>query len=261
MRVARRVVSLVPSETESVVALAGVERLVGRTEWCEEPAGTIERVPTVGGTKSFDVRAVIALEPDLVLANREENGRRDVEALIEAGLDVHLSFPCTAHESDAYLETLARRLGVAAPQPSAIEAPGGSPLRCFVPIWKAPWMTFDERTYGSDVLRLAGFENVFAGRARRFPLAADVGDAPSIDAGERDTRYPRTSEAEIRARAPQVVLLPDEPYRFTTEDAAAVEAWGLEAKVRQVSGKDLFWYGVRAHSAIARLRAIAESLR
>src|SRR5689334_20990593 len=102
-----RIVSLVPSETESVVALAGVERLVGRSEWCEEPRGMIERVPTVGGTKNVDVDAVIALAPDLVLANREENRKADVERLIDAGLRVHVSFPCTVIEAQEYSRTLA----------------------------------------------------------------------------------------------------------------------------------------------------------
>src|SRR5688572_14735614 len=108
-RPAQRVVSLVPSETESVAVLApaGIGALAGRTEFCIEPRGEIEHVPTCGGTKSIDVAKVIALAPDLVLANQEESSKKEVEALIGAGLPVYVSFPCTMRESAEYVRTLA----------------------------------------------------------------------------------------------------------------------------------------------------------
>lgn len=261
---AARVVSLVPSETESVAALAGIERLAGRTDYCEEPRGAIERVPCVGGTKKIDVGAVIALAPDLVLANQEENGRRDVERLIAAGLAVHVSFPRTIDGAIAYLRALVTMLelgGEATARVDAIEAravalrAGAPSVRVFAPIWRDPWMTFDARTYASDLLAAAGAENVFADRARRFPLAADLAGAPAIEPADRDTRYPRTSEEEIRARAPELVLLPDEPYAFGAEDAAHIEGWGVARRVELVSGKDLFWYGVRTADALERIAA------
>lgn len=263
----RRIVSLVPSETESVASLAGLERLVGRTEFCVEPAG-IDRVPIVGGTKKHDVERVIALAPDLVLANQEENGRRDVERLIEAGLTVHVSFPQTVRASVAYLEALARMLdvddrGAIRATERAIdrrERADRSRVRVFVPIWRDPWMTFDGRTYGSDLCALLGADNVFADRPRRFPLAAELGEANAIDAGARDTRYPRTSVEEIVERAPALVLLPDEPYAFDDADAQEVREWGV-SDVERVSGKDLFWYGVRTAGAIARLQAILDRPR
>lgn len=262
-----RVVSLVPSETESVAALAGVERLAGRTSYCEEPVGAVERVPVVGGTKKFDVEAVLALAPDLVLANQEENGRRDVERLIEAGLNVHVSFPQTVAGSLDYLRALVALLDLGREGSDRVRAleeavretmsrAVGASARVFVPIWKDPWMTFDSRTYASDLLRAAGGENVFADRPRRFPLAADVGDADPVDAGERDTRYPRTSIDEIARRRPELVLLPDEPYAFDSEHVAEVERWGIAKRVVRVSGKDLFWYGVRTAGALDRIAAV-----
>lgn len=261
---ATRVVSLVPSETESVAALAGIDRLVGRTEYCEEPRGAIERVPRVGGTKTIDVGAVLALAPDLVLANQEENGRRDAERLIEAGLAVHVSFPRTVDDAIAYLRALVAMLGLGeeAARVDAIEAraaalrAGAPSVRVFAPIWRDPWMTFDARTYASDLLAAAGAENVFADRARRFPLAADLAGAPARDGGDRDTRYPRVGEDEIRARAPELVLLPDEPYAFGPEDASEVARWGVARRVELVSGKDLFWYGVRTADALERIAAL-----
>jgi ABC-type Fe3+-citrate transport system substrate-binding protein len=271
-RAPTRVVSLVPSETETVAAIAGLSRLVGRTDFCEEPSGKIECVPSVGGTKKLDVGRVASLGPDLILANKEENGQRDIEALIALGLPVFVSFPCTLRESLVHLETTAHVLHV--PPESVAElvslkselarldaAPHGSRLRVFVPIWKSPWMSFDGRTYGSDILNAAGFENVFADRARHYPLAADLGRAEPTSSEGRDTRYPRFLLEEVRDRKPELVLLPDEPYRFGEEDAREIDALGMTVPIEFVSGKDLFWYGVRSIGALERLTALLEKHR
>lgn len=258
-----RIVSLVPSETESVVALAGIERLVGRTEWCEEPDGRVESVPTVGGTKTIDVEAVLALEPDLVLANQEENGRRDVERLMQAGVVVHVSLPQTVRDAVSYLRALAEMLDVDDTRARALAQTVDEvsrrnlpSTRVFVPIWRDPWMTFDGRTYGSDLLTRLRARNVYADRPRRYPLAADLGRGEPRDAGERDTRYPRTTAEEIARRDPELVLLPDEPYRFDRGHVDEVRAICPKAAVELVSGKDLFWYGVRTGPALERLAAI-----
>ncbi|WP_075098050.1 helical backbone metal receptor [Sandaracinus amylolyticus] len=259
----RRVVSLVPSETESVVAMVGLERLVARTEYCEEPRGCIESIATIGGTKNVDVDAVCALAPDLVLANQEENSQRDVEALIARGVNVFVSFPCTVAAALAHLETTARLLYVEPSRVPEIDAlrvalsraeanVRARPVRVFAPIWKDPWMTFDGRTYASDLVRLAGGVNVFADRARRYPLAADLGRAEAKPT-TRDTRYPRFELAEVETRAPERVLLPDEPYRFGETEKRELEAPGR--RVELICGKDLFWYGVRAAGALERLAA------
>jgi hypothetical protein len=264
-----RVVSLVPSETASVADLVDVDRLVGRTDYCVEPDGALDSIPSVGGTKGFDVDAVKALQPDLVLANKEENSRPQVEALIAAGLSVHVSFPCTVDESLAYLETLCALLGVdpkvsepvAACRRAARNARRAEPvgaLSVFVPIWKDPWMTFDGRAYASDVLRVCGAYNVFSGRPRLYPLAADLGKTrPRKDARveERDTRYPRIRLEEVVERGARAVLLPDEPYAFSDADAAAfTEIDAPHPLVAElVDGKDLFWYGTRVARAIERL--------
>ncbi|MFK7985322.1 MAG: helical backbone metal receptor [Sandaracinaceae bacterium] len=260
--VPQRVVSLLPSETENVVQLAGPERLVGRTDYCPEPDG--RSVPSVGGTKKFHVDAVVELAPDLVLANQEENGRRDVERLIEAGITVYVGFPQTVDGALDHLDALARLLGAGESLAQEVRLavrssqPVTTPRRVFVPIWREPFMTFDHRTYASDVLRQAGGDNVFADRPRRFPLAADVGTAPSVSRPDADTRYPRTSLAEVIARAPDVVLLPDEPYAFQPEHADALRAGGVQAECCFVSGKDLFWPGVRTGEAIQRLRRLLQ---
>lgn len=264
----QRVVSLVPSETHSVVVLAGAERVVGRTRYCVEPAGLDATI--VGGTKDVDVEAVVALAPDLVLANQEENARPAVEALIARGLPVHVSFPCSVADSVAYLRSLAALLHVPDTHAARLEslhdelaAPTTSPIaarRVFVPIWNDPWMTFDARAFASDVLELAGGTNVFGDRPRRYPLAADLGrraPLPPERVEGRDTRYPRVTLEEIRERAPDLVLLPDEPHEFTPPDAETLVGLGIPAHaIHFVSGKDLFWYGAWLLDGLPRLRAL-----
>lgn len=124
-------------------------------------------------------------------------------------------------------------------------------------------MSLDERTFASDLIEAAGAVNVFSGRARRYPLAADLGQR-AAQPSERDTRYPRFALDELCERAPDVVLLPDEPYAFGAADVAELERAlrpSLPAvQVVPVSGKDLFWYGARAASAAKRVRARLASL-
>ena len=216
--VPRRIVSLVPSETESLVELVGESPLVGRTDYCVEPA-SVANVPSVGGTKSIDVDAVIRLAPDLVLANKEENARVPVQRLIDAGVCVFVSFPRSVAESAAWFDTLASILQVG-DQPAVVRAREATvrsgvssetqpaPVRVFVPIWRDPWMTLNADTYGHDLLRLAGAENVFHDRRRRVPLAADLGRRPEApSASHRDTRYPRVTLDEVRAHRPALLLL------------------------------------------------------
>lgn len=276
-RPARRVVSLVPSETASVAALAGMSPLVGRTDFCVEPAGLVDDIPSVGGTKGFDVDAVKSVRPDLVLANKEENSRTLVHALIDAGLSVHVSFPRTVDQSLGYVETLCLLLGVCpdraepliacrAQVDEARHAKRKELLPVFVPIWKDPWMTFDERAYASDVLELCGAYNVFAGRRRRYPLAADLGRGTAWEGHRvqrRDTRYPRIRLEEAVERGAHVALLPDEPYAFTDDDARTIQelSSGHPLVVQPVDGKDLFWYGTHLALAVPRLRAQLTDLR
>ncbi|MEZ4368721.1 MAG: helical backbone metal receptor [Kofleriaceae bacterium] len=258
----RRIVSLVPSDTYSVWALGAGDRVVGRTRYCVEPA-ELAAVPEVGGTKDVDVERVISLAPDLVLANQEENGRAALEAL--AGrVPILVALPRRVAAGMAHLARLARALGVERdPAVRALLArayargPAASPptRRAFVPIWRDPWMTFNGDTYGHDALAHAGVGNAFGDRARLYPLAADLGKAPATGAGERDERYPRLALTEIVARAPDLVVLPDEPYAFADAEAAELAAALPSARVVRVSGKDLFWHGAWAIDGLPRLAA------
>jgi ABC-type Fe3+-hydroxamate transport system substrate-binding protein len=256
----RRIVSLVPSDTHSVIALGAGDRLVGRTTYCDSPEA--RDVATVGGTKDVDVDAVFAVEPDLVIANQEENTRTALEALVRR-VPVLVSLPRRVDQGIAHLARLARVLGVHAHDPGRAlikrgyalgpAAPAGP--RAFVPIWMDPLMTFNADTFGSDVLAQVGIGNVFGDRLRLYPLAADLGKTASQDAAGRDVRYPRVTLDEVRARRPDLMILPDEPHAFSADDEAALRDALPGVRVVRVSGKDLFWYGAWTIDALARLAA------
>ena len=275
----RRVVSLVPSDTLNVAALGAGDALVGRTDYCELPEGVARRVPSVGGTKNPRIADVIALEPDLVIANQEENTRSDLEALSQQGVRVYVAFPRRVADGLSHLAKLARIFRVEGdPAVRALlkrgyeelrSAPGpaAEPLRTFCPIWMNPLMTIHADTFISDMLHLCGAQNVFADRERRYPLAADLGRAEPLaveKTRDRDVRYPRVTLDEVVDRAPDVVLLPDEPHPFTEEDASVFRSLPIPAARRgavvHASGKDLCWYGARSVEGIRRVRSVFEGL-
>jgi ABC-type Fe3+-hydroxamate transport system substrate-binding protein len=254
----RRVVSLVPSDTHSVIALGALDRLVGRTTYCESPEA--QAVAAVGGTKDVDVDAVLGLAPDLVIANQEENTRAALEALAHR-VPVLVSLPRRVEQGVAHLARLARLLGVADREPArtlirrgyALRGATATGVRAFVPIWMDPLMTFNADTFGSDVLAQVGIGNAFGDRLRLYPLAADLGKTAPRDAAGRDVRYPRVTLDEVAARKPDLVILPDEPHAFTAADEAVLRAALPGVRVVRICGKDLFWYGAWTIDALDRL--------
>jgi ABC-type Fe3+-hydroxamate transport system substrate-binding protein len=278
----RRVVSLVPSDTLNVAALGCAGALVGRTDYCELPEDVVRTLPSVGGTKNPRVEEILALSPDLVLANQEENTRGDLERLAQAGVRVYVAFPKRVAEGLTHLAKLARifrvdadasvrdlfRRGYAAVREAEAARAQTRPLRAFCPIWMDPLMTIHGATFISDMMDLAGAQNVFADRERRYPLAADLGRAvplPPERVAERDVRYPRVTLDEVVLRAPEIVLLPTEPHPFSDADAAVFRGLDLPAAKRgavvMLDGKDLCWYGARSVDGIARVRAVIDAHR
>lgn len=254
----QRIVSLVPSDTHSLIALGQVGRLVGRTTYCDSPE--VAHVPTVGGTKDVDVEAVLALAPHLVIANQEENSRVALEALA-ARVPVFVSLPRRVEQGVGHVARIARILGVDK-DPIAralikrgyeLAAPLPPTRRAFIPIWMDPLMTLNADTFGSDVLARVGIVNAFGDRLRLYPLAADLGKEAPRDTSGRDVRYPRVTLDEVRSRAPELVILPDEPHAFSAGDEALLREALPAARIVRVSGKDLFWYGAWTIDAIDRL--------
>ncbi|MEO8700636.1 MAG: helical backbone metal receptor [Kofleriaceae bacterium] len=282
-----RVVSLVPSDTYSLVALGAASRIVGRTRYCETPEAAHAAV--VGGTKDIDVDAVLGLAPHLVIANQEENTRTALEALA-ARVPVLVSLPRRVNDGIAHLARLARILGLGKADPARalirrayqlrdravsprdpITPAEGLPVveprrsrhetgphsdgrtRAFIPIWMDPLMTLNADTFGSDVLAQCNIANVFGERQRLYPLAADLGKTAPQDAAGRDVRYPRIPLVEVKERAPALVILPDEPHAFSDADEAVFRDALPGSRIVRISGKDLFWYGAWTIDAIDRL--------
>jgi iron complex transport system substrate-binding protein len=279
----RRVVSLVPSMTESLFDLGAGDHLVGITDYCRPPESAVDRLKRVGGTKSPSVEAILALSPDLVIANQEENSRESVEAMEAANLKVWVTFPRSIDEALQVLWVLVRlfRLAQAPPRLKTLEVTlewetraeaQRPPTRVFCPIWQEEakdaglwWMTFNRETYAHDVLAHCGGENVFGGRARQYPLGADLGLAQPEDPGARDTRYPRVTPAEVLRAAPDVILLPDEPFAFGEEEARRLKGLLAETpavrnrRVRPIDGSLLTWHGTRLARALAEIPACLAS--
>jgi ABC-type Fe3+-hydroxamate transport system substrate-binding protein len=241
-----RVVSLVPSLTEWLVVAGVGERLVGVTDWCVEPAGALDGLARVRGTKNPDLEAIRRLEPDLVVANAEENRKLDVQRLEAWGLAVFVTMPTTVAGAVGELRDLAAAVGdlpgAAALDAELVAAVGDAyrhrparPVRYACAVWRDPWMWVGRRTYAADLLALAGGEPVL--------------DDPA-------TRYPRLEPAALAALAPELVLLPSEPYEFGKADAGELAAGFPGARVELVDGRALTWYGPRIPAALASFREL-----
>ncbi len=230
-----KVVSLVPSLTELVFWLGRGDWLAGRTRFCIEPAGSVGSVPVVGGTKNPRIERILDIRPDLVLANKEENRKEDIEALREAGLDVLLTDPNSVAEAVEMVRQVGERLDAeerASQLASDCEALAGDAEgqgpRVFVAIWREPLMGLGSASYGHDLLRACGAVNVL---------------------GERP-RYPEVSQDELRDLAPELILLPDEPYPFGESHRSE---FASIAPTLLIDGKLLWWYGPRMPGAIREL--------
>jgi ABC-type Fe3+-hydroxamate transport system substrate-binding protein len=226
------------------------ERITGRTRYCVEPAGQVGVIPSIGGTKDPDLRRIIDLQPDLVIASAEENVREHVEALIAAGVTVYVSLPSTVRRAIAELHDLAmltNRVPEAEPwlteaatlvEVLEAQATNQRPVRYFCPIWRRPYMVAAPETYMSDLLRLCGGENIFTGGSARYYTV------------ELD---------EVARLAPDLILLPNEPYPFATKHLPEIISFDQipavqQGRVHLIDGQWITWYGPR----IARnLRAVA----
>ncbi|HYJ68710.1 MAG TPA: helical backbone metal receptor [Nocardioidaceae bacterium] len=215
-----RVVSLVPSLTEAIAETCP-GALVGATDWCTHPADL--DVTRLRGTKNPDLEGVRALRPDLVVVNREENRADDIDALRAGGLEVWITDPETVPQALDQLRSLLARLGARrVPWLDAAETAWRAPWTghrrtALVPIWRRPWMALGRDTFAGDLLARLGVDHCFASHAERYPRF-DVAAVPPVE----------------------LVLLPDEPYRFTADDGPQAFP---ELRCALVSGRHLTWYG------------------
>jgi ABC-type Fe3+-hydroxamate transport system substrate-binding protein len=239
---ASSVVSLVPSISETLVSW-GV-RPAAVTRFCEVPG-----LATVGGTKNPDVPAIVAMAPELVLMDEEENRVEDAEALRRAGIRVHATHVRSVADVRPTLEQMWNVLGRPDPAPGPYaDVKGSAGARgldagerrpeptVWVPIWRRPWMSIGADTYASSLLSVSGLRNVHAASA---------------------IRYPTTTIEEAAAFHPDFVLAPSEPYRFSERHRRELET---VAPVVFVDGQDLFWWGVRTPAALGRMLKLAATL-
>ena len=217
-----RVISLLPSVTETLRAWELDP--IACTRFCEQPD-----LPHVGGTKDPDVAAIVALAPDLVVVDEEENRREDYDALVAAGLSVRALRIRSLADVDEQIGALARDLD--RPWTPVVTAAATVDRAAFVPIWRRPWIALGAPTYGTSVLAALGVTNVFA----------------------TDGAYPETTLDGAAARSPHVVIAPSEPYPFAERHRSELER---VAPTVLADGRDLFWWGVRTKDALTRLAAV-----
>lgn len=241
----RRIISLIPSVTESLFDLGADEQIAGITSYCVSPRPQVFRKPKIGGTKNPDLGKIRQLEPDLIIANVEENRKEDVLEL-EKLCDVYLNFPKSVADTKVLLEHLALLTGrEAEPYLSAIDLAvrgqkprSGSVLYL---IWNDPYWTIGEDTYIADMLRLRGLQNAIQVPDRRY--------------------FPLSSE-QIEASGSEIVLLPSEPFRFRElhREEFALRFPALPAvrsgKILLADGRMTSWFGTRTPNGILYLNRL-----
>jgi ABC-type Fe3+-hydroxamate transport system substrate-binding protein len=251
-----RIISLVPSITETLFALGLDERLVAVTRYCTEPPARVAQKPKVGGQKNPDLTKIQSLQPDLIVANVEENRREDVDALAARGIAVYATYPRTVAEGVAMVRDLGRVTrteekaeAIACSLEETVEKVSAEtarhqPVRVFCPIWRRPYMSINSDTYVHDVIRTCGGINIFGGKS---------------------DRYPEISLEEVVKLRAEVILLPDEPYLFLPrhlrdfkpfEDAIPALRSG---RTHFVDGKLLTWYGIRIGESLRVLQPLLHS--
>ena len=242
-----RIVSLVPSITETLFELGGGDRVVGVTDYCIHPRDGVGDIPKLGGTKQVILDRVAGLEPDLAVANKEENRRSDVDQLrrvcpvfvtdprtveqaAKTVLDLGILTGCTKEAAgiSALIESMLSTI-----QPAVLKRR----LRTACFVWRDPWMAVGPDTYVADLLDTFGFENVFT---------------------DNDGRYPCTTLEAVLDRRPEVVMLPDEPFAFGPSEAREIETCfverGAPVEILAMDGTLLTWFGYRTARGLEYLR-------
>lgn len=241
----RRIVSLVPSQTELLFDLGLGEKVVGITKFCIHPAETRTKAAVIGGTKNFEFEKIAALNPDLIIGNKEENYQAGIEQLA-ATYPVWLSD--ISNLPDA-LEMI-RRVGFIAGAKEKAEGLAAEIAASFAAlatvtaeveptavayfIWRKPYMVVATGTFIDDMLGRAGFRNVFASQAR----------------------YPEITAEQLAAAGPQRILLSSEPYPFGEKHIAEFQAICPNAKIEIVDGELFSWYGSRLRKSAAYFNSL-----
>ncbi len=237
-----RVVSLVPSHTETLIDM-GIE-VVGRTKFCVHPSPAVDPIAIIGGTKNIRIPKILSLEPDLIIANKEENNKEDVE-LLRRNVPVYTSdvhdLPSSigfVRDMDMLCDHDASNIIADLESFLAPKKEHKPPLRVLYLIWKDPWMSVGGDTYIHDILERQNLQNVLA-HARRYPTI------------ELD---------EIRALAPELIMLSSEPYPFGEQERMALRELVPDSAPILVDGEAYSWYGTRLIHLAPYLSSLNASL-
>lgn len=239
----RRIVSLVPSQTEYLSALGMEVEVVGITKFCVRPATWFQSKSRIGGTKTLDYQKIAALRPDLLIGNKEENTQEQIEWLAQR-YPVWMS---DVHTLDDALEMM-REIGNAvgrsdqaqeltleiAEKFDRFREPAPHRLRAAYLIWRKPYMVAAGKTFVDDMLNRAGYDNVFSNLAR----------------------YPEITAEQLATAKPEVILLSSEPYPFAEKHLAEIREICPAARVALVDGELFSWYGSRLLAAPAYFEEI-----
>ncbi len=257
-----RVVSLVPSMTETLFTLGFGKQVVGITDDCLFPEGMVDSKFRVGTADAVRVEDVVGLRPDLVITNREDNTPEDIAALDAAGLTVWRTFPRTVMDAMNLIWDVLYTFMVDDRMQyervnlinrtidwvgSASEAKDNNGITCrvFAPLLPEPLTTFNADTYAHDLLAVAGGTNVFSGKS-----AAPTSDDPAQDL----SRYPQITLEEVEAAQPEVILLPAYPLAFTEAHIAQFEKLPIPAahtgQIYLIDGALLTYHSVRLARAL-----------
>jgi ABC-type Fe3+-hydroxamate transport system substrate-binding protein len=261
----KRIISLVPSQTELLYDLGLRDEVTGITKFCVHPEEWFRTKTRVGGTKKYDFEKIKALQPDLIIGNKEENEREQIELLMK-DYTVWMSDIYTLKDALQMIAALGALLGkneaatnlkleiesrfhpfqntripdLTSPFPDP-RSPG-SHLRTAYFIWRKPYMVAGHDTFINEMMKLCGFENVFT---------------------NRDSRYPEISREEILEAKPELILLSSEPYPFKEQHILEFRGLLPDAKIMVVDGEIFSWYGSRlllAPDYFSRLITSANSI-
>lgn len=226
----KRIISVVPSQTELLFDLGLDEHVVGITKFCIHPADKVKHIAKIGGTKQLNMQAIHNLQPDLIIANKEENEQSQVEELMQH-YPVWIS---DIHNLQTAIDMITKVGEITAEESKAGELvdkivnnfqtllPAQPKLRVMYLIWRKPYMAAGNDTFINSMLQLCGFENV-------------------IQSG----RYPELTADEIIAAKPDVLLLSSEPYPFGQKHIDEFKQMLPGAKIELVDGELFSWYGSR----------------
>ncbi len=238
----QRIISLVPSQTELLFDLGLAERIVGITKFCIHPKERVDAVAKIGGTKQFKMEQIAALQPDLIIGNKEENYQEGIEALRQqypvwmsdiqdlpqalAMIEAIGALTDTLAQAQKIANHIQKSFGMLEAY-TANQAPA-KPLRVAYLIWRKPYMAAGGATFIHHLLERCAYENVFAAQER----------------------YPAITEAMLQEAAPDEIFLSSEPYPFGQKHIAELQAYCPQARIRLVDGELFSWYGSRLQKSV-----------